>query len=94
MATKRSDRTGRPARRARANTLAESRHCIVCGHDDSDSVDHIVPLDRGGSPDAENLGPCHHEPCPTCHRRCNRDKGTHLLSELAEQTRTSVDWFA
>lgn len=92
MVVHRSDRTGRPARRARAHVLAESRTCIVCGHGDADSTDHIVPLARGGDTSVDNQGPCHHEPCPTCGRRCNREKGTHTLAELAEQRRTSVDW--
>lgn len=74
--------------------LAESRACIVCGHGDSDSVDHIIPLVRGGSPEADNMGPCHHEPCPTCGQQCNRVKGTRTLDELLPDLRTSVDWYA
>ncbi len=85
-------RTGRPARTARAQVLAASRICLVCGHDGSDSTDHIIPLDRGGDSSVNNQAPCHHLPCPTCAQRCNRAKGTKLLSEMKQSLRTSEHW--
>lgn len=67
---------GRPWRRVRAQVLAASRTCWICGHDGSDSVDHLTPVSRGGAPlDLGNLAPAHHAPCPTCGRRCNAVRG-------------------
>lgn len=72
----RRGRWGRPWRRARAAVLARSTVCWVCGHDGSDSADHITPLALGGDPlDPGNLAPAHHKPCPTCGRRCNAARG-------------------
>lgn len=71
-------RTGRPWRRIRAQVLAESTTCWICGHDGSDTVDHVIPLSRGGDPlDPANLRPAHGvKGCPTCKRRCNQSRGT------------------
>jgi predicted kinase len=70
---------GRPWRRVRAQVLARSRVCWICGHDGSDSVDHLTPVSRGGAPlDPGNLAPAHHAPCPTCGRRCNTSRGVAL----------------
>lgn len=81
-------------RRARADVLAESDVCIICGHRGADSVDHIIPVQLRPDliADRDNLGPAHHEPCPTCARRCNNEKGTRSLSEVATFV-TSRDWF-
>jgi hypothetical protein len=73
----RRGRWGRPWRRVRAQVLAASTVCWVCGHDGSDSVDHITPLALGGAAlDPANLAPAHHKPCTTCGRRCNTARGT------------------
>lgn len=72
----RRGRGGRPWRRVRAQVLAASRVCWICGHDGSDSVDHLTPLaDDGEALDPANLAPAHHAPCPTCGRRCNAARG-------------------
>lgn len=72
----RRGRWGRPWRRVRASVLAASTICWICGHDGSDSVDHITALALGGAPlDPDNLAPAHHRPCPTCRRQCNQARG-------------------
>ncbi len=72
----RRGRWGRPWRRARAEVLARSTVCWICGHDGSDSVDHVTPLAIGGDPlDPDNLAPAHHRPCPVCGKRCNTARG-------------------
>lgn len=47
--------------------------CLYCGMHAADTVDHIVPLARGGSNFSSNLA-------PAC-RSCNSSKGTKLLAE-------------
>jgi 5-methylcytosine-specific restriction endonuclease McrA len=75
-------RSGRPWRTVRAQVLAASRTCWLCGHDGSDSVDHVIAraicLATGQLSllnDIANLRPAHHRPCPECGQRCNRKRG-------------------
>ena len=57
--------TGRPWQRVRAAVLkASSGRCARCG-DPATEVDHVVPLQRGGSGHTDNLQPL----CAPCHRR-------------------------
>jgi 5-methylcytosine-specific restriction endonuclease McrA len=87
----RRGRQGRPWRRARAQVLARSRLCWICGHDASDSVDHVTPLSAGGAPlDPDNLRPAHHQPCPTCGRRCNQARGAAMGRGDTERELPSV----
>lgn len=88
MAAKHAGRHGRPFRRARAQVLAASQVCWLCGHDGADSVDHVIPrwLCIATGQDkllnaASNLAPAHHKPCPTCGIRCNRARGTGTASQ-------------
>jgi hypothetical protein len=67
----------------RAEVLAASRICWLCGHDGSDSADHVIAravciaMGRFDLLNAKaNLRPAHHRPCPTCGLRCNRKRGT------------------
>lgn len=84
-ANTRRGRGGRPWRRARAQVLASSTQCWICGHDGSDSVDHVTPLALGGEAlDLDNLAPAHHRPCPTCGRRCNQARGARPGRGVAE----------
>ena len=64
--------------------LATQEICAICGkpvdkslkspHPMSATVDHIIPIARGGHPcDLDNL--------QLAHRSCNRAKGTHILGE-------------
>ena len=51
--------------------------CYLCGEQYSEgklSIDHIVPLSRGGRNSWENMA--------TCCKRCNWDKGDKTLAEL------------
>ena len=75
---------GRKRQQRNRKILAASDVCHICGHAGSDAVDHVKALARARD-DAEakrldtdptNLRPAHHDaPCPTCGRRCNREKG-------------------
>lgn len=87
-------RASRPARRARSEVLGDSDVCIICGHRGSDSVDHIIPVQLRPDlvADKDNMGPAHHEPCPTCAQRCNNLKGTRPLAAVTGLV-TSRDWF-
>ena len=68
--------TGRAWRRLRAQVLAASDICHICGHAGSDAADHVVPLYLNGTHDPSNLRPAPHtKPCPTCGLKCNRVKG-------------------
>jgi 5-methylcytosine-specific restriction endonuclease McrA len=70
-------RSGRPWRRVRAQVLAASRTCWICGHGAADTVDHVIALSKGGDPlDPANLRPAHGvKGCPVCGRKCNSSKG-------------------
>ena len=50
-------------KRVRRQVLREERSCALCGGP-AESVDHIVPVSRGGGHERENLRalckPCHH----------------------------------
>lgn len=94
MSSRSTGRSTRTFRRMRSDILSDSDICIICGHRGADSVDHIVPIDTAPelAEDPDNMGPAHHEPCPTCGRRCNRDKGTRPLEEVTNLV-TSRDWF-
>jgi 5-methylcytosine-specific restriction endonuclease McrA len=74
-------RTGRPWRRIRAQVLAVSTVCWLCGKPGATTVDHVIPLNRGGAPlDPRNLRPAH--------RWCNSRKG----DQPAEPVATSRVW--
>jgi 5-methylcytosine-specific restriction endonuclease McrA len=64
-------RTGRPWRRIRAEVLAASDVCWLCGKADppADTVDHILPISKYPelAHDMANLRPAH--------RSCNSRKG-------------------
>lgn len=87
----RNGRDGRPWRRTRAQILKTSTTCWICGHDGSQSVDHVIPLSKGGHPlDPSNLRPAHGiEGCPTCGRKCNSSRGNR---EAQRQENTSREW--
>lgn len=83
-------------RKARAQLLAYSDVCAMCGHGQADTADHNIPLSRGGSNALENLVPAHGvDGCPTCGKACNQLKGAQTLEEFtATRLKTSVDWYA
>jgi 5-methylcytosine-specific restriction endonuclease McrA len=47
-------------RQVRAQVLAASTTCWLCGGPGADTVDHVVPVAKGGAPyDLRNLRPAH-----------------------------------
>lgn len=51
--------------------------CYLCGHEtdrDDRTLDHVVPLTRGGKHAPSNVR--------VAHRRCNSKKGAKLVSEI------------
>lgn len=75
--------SGRKRQERNRRILAASDVCHICGHQGADAVDHVIPLARGGSEDPSNLRPAHHDVyCPTCQRRCNRDKADKLMPDI------------
>jgi 5-methylcytosine-specific restriction endonuclease McrA len=70
--------TGRPWRRLRAEVLAASTVCVLCGHDGAGDVHHLVPRSQGGDLlDPANCAPAHGalSPCPWCLIACNQSAG-------------------
>ena len=64
-------RSSRPWERARKQVLSISDVCHLCGQPGATTVDHIVPVSRGGSMfDPRNLAPAHSS--------CNYSKGKRL----------------
>lgn len=92
MASRSTGRSTRPFRRIRALVLATSTVCGICGHDGSDSVDHVVPrsVDLSIAEEITNLQPAHYRPCPVCSRRCNSERGARPLASVL--LKTSRQW--
>ncbi len=77
----RRGRGGRPYRRLQAQVFAEETHCWRCyawvdqtlppNHDWARSLDHVIPLNRGGDPLARANA-------RLAHRWCNTSKGDKL----------------
>lgn len=64
-------------KQVRARVLAASDICWLCGRGGADTVDHVIPLSKGGDPlDPSNLRPAHgkRQPwgCPGNFGRQNR----------------------
>jgi 5-methylcytosine-specific restriction endonuclease McrA len=79
-------RTGRPWRRLRAEVLAASNICWICGKPGADTVDHVIPVSKlpHNHPlvrDPANLRPAHGP--------CNYSKGNRPLKT---KTPTSRAW--
>lgn len=45
--------------------------CYLCGDEGADTIDHVVPLIKGGSNDIKNLRPAH--------ALCNKEKGAKIV---------------
>ena len=93
----RADLAGAAYRQARVIGIAQSGGiCLLCGtpmrldlpgtHRDGPTLEHVVPVSRGGHPyDRRNLS--------ASHLRCNSARGNRLLSELRTTTeQPSRDW--
>lgn len=79
---------------AKKKIYATQTHCAICGrevdfrlkypHPLSPSIDHIIPVSRGGHPsDLENL--------QLAHWTCNRQKSDKLLVAAPAETSTNRD---
>ncbi|MER6431581.1 MULTISPECIES: HNH endonuclease [unclassified Streptomyces] len=88
-------RNGRPYRRLVARQKALGLPCWLCGHDIpagldarhplSFTLDHLVPLSRGGS----LLDPAN---ARSAHRRCNSARGNRTTQPKAAPQRASRRW--
>ena len=66
-------------RKARAQLLARSTTCWICGRDGADTADHVVPLIEGGHPTSLlNMRPAH--------QRCNSSRGANRSTVTDVQT--------
>jgi 5-methylcytosine-specific restriction endonuclease McrA len=93
MAIDRDELRSRAYKEQKARILTENDVCHVCGCPDADSIDHLIPVSRGGARyDPANLAPIHHKPCPHCGKTCNRDKSDKTPEEIARPN-NSVHWF-
>ena len=45
--------------------------CYLCGKDGADTIDHVIPLIKGGNHDLKNLRPAH--------EACNQEKGAKII---------------
>lgn len=71
----------RQYRNRRARILRTSDVCWICGKPGSDSIDHVIPLNRGGTNDPANLRPAHLHPC-------NRAKSDKLHAPIVRRSST------
>lgn len=61
--------------RRKATVMARDHGvCHVCGHGGATDCDHVVNVAAGGTHDLGNLALIHAERCPTCGKRCHKDK--------------------
>ena len=66
---------GRSWRVLRASILKrDNRICFYCGSSEADTVDHLTPINRGGTDSPTNLAAC-------C-KRCNLRKGDKTADEF------------
>lgn len=74
-------------RKLRAYVLARDRYvCWICNMPGANSVDHKVPIARGGGDELINLA--------AAHLSCNDSKGTRLIvgPKPGQQPVTSREW--
>lgn len=66
--------------------------CHLCGHPGADSADHLTPISVWPDQpiDPHLMRPAHQRrPCPTCGRRCNRERGAGPIPTALPR---SEDW--
>ena len=61
--------------------VSQARECSYC-YKSADTIDHLIPLFRGGTNEITNL-------VPSC-RPCNSSKGSKLVSEWKPNARTNT----
>ena len=90
-ADKQTELSARKWRHIRAYVLAQTTACGICGKPANavdgplNSVDHIVPISRGGALyDLENLR--------GCHLRCNQSRGADARPPKVDRIITSRNW--
>jgi 5-methylcytosine-specific restriction protein A len=71
--------SGRAWRRKRERVLKHSDICWICGLPGADSVDHVIPIARGGTNDESNLKPAHMFPC-------NRSKSDRDFTQIVRRS--------
>jgi 5-methylcytosine-specific restriction endonuclease McrA len=88
--------SARPWRRVRAQVLADSDVCYLCGHPGSGAVDHVISrkLRPDLALDPANLRPVHGSlsRCPWCKRACNEAKGDRPGMPERRPPRQSRPW--
>lgn len=103
--TRSRHRTGRPARRAKAEMHAKYGYtCWICGHDGAGEADHLNPLSLAPDQrvDPEAMRPAHgsYYPCthPTCVARkgkprcCNQERGNIINRKRTATYTPSMTW--
>lgn len=55
--------TGRQRTERNRRLLAQNDVCYICGKPGADSIDHVIPLAKGGRDVISNLRPAHQNPC-------------------------------
>lgn len=89
-------RSTRTFRRIRAQILAESDACAICGHGGARVAGHDIA--KAVAPelaeDIDNVFPMHGagNRCPVCGRNCNGEQGTRPLAAMRSTVRTSQAW--
>lgn len=87
--------SGRHRAKVREAVLSISTLCHLCGHEDADTVDHVIAVREwvalgGAADDLENLRPAHGvNGCGHCGRKCNTSKGNRPHQPLVVGSR---DW--
>lgn len=69
----------RQYRKKRDRILRASDVCWICGKPGADSIDHVIPLNKGGTNDPSNLRPAHMHPC-------NRSKSDKLYAPVVRRS--------
>lgn len=90
-------RGGRPYTRAKQRMHEIYGYtCHLCGHPGAGESDHLIPLAVWPDQplDPELMRPAHgsNYPCPVCGRRCNQERGTTPLGQVAPPLTTSRSW--
>lgn len=84
MEPRSTKRTTRYRKHGKGLTKKYGSVCWICGAEDADTIDHVIPYSRGGSNHRVNLMPAH--------RSCNSRRNAHGNSPLnINSTRTLTD---